>query len=174
MLELIGRLLDSARLDAGQALALEPHPEHLGGLLAEALAHIEPQATARAVRLERHLDADFQVSCDRVRILQVLANLLGNAVKFTPEGGMVRLEATRAQGMAHVRVRDTGPGIPPEAQAHIFERHWQAGGQDAPLGSGLGLYIARGLIQAHGGHIWVESAVGNGSTFAFTLPLVEA
>jgi signal transduction histidine kinase len=168
---LITRVLDAARLDAGQALAIERHPEPLRPLLTEALALIEPQASAKALHLERHLTLEVEVPCDRERLLQVLGNLLANAVKFTPEGGTIRVEAEREANGVRVAVRDTGPGIPEAARAHLFERHWQATGQDARLGSGLGLYIARGIIDAHGGRLWVESTVGKGSTFAFTLPL---
>lgn len=106
-----------------------------------------------------------------LRILQVLANLLGNALKFSPEGATVTLEEGRAGDEARVSVRDRGPGIPEAQRAHLFERHWQAPGQGARQGSGLGLYIVQGIIAAHGGRVWVESTVGEGSTFTFTLPL---
>ncbi len=168
---LITGLLDAARLDAGQALVMERRPEPLAPLVTEALALIEPLAADKALRLERHVEADLEVPCDRERILQVLNNLLGNAVKFTPEGGTIRVEVTRWGGQARVAVRDTGPGIPEAAQAHLFERHWQVESQDARQGSGLGLYIAQGIIAAHGGRIEVESTVGQGSMFSFTLPL---
>jgi signal transduction histidine kinase len=171
---LITRLLDAARLDAGQALAVEPRPEDLTALVTEALAVIEPLAADKGLRLELHLTPGLQAPCDRDRILQVLANLLGNAVKFTPGGGTLSVEAIRLDGAARVAVRDSGPGIPEAQRARIFERHWQAGGQDARQGSGLGLYIAQGIIAAHGGHIEVQSVSGQGSTFAFTLPLTAA
>ncbi len=174
MQDLITQLLDAARLDAGQALAIERHPAPLRELVAEAVALIEPQATAKGLRLERHLAENVETPCDRERVLQVLGNLLSNAVKFTPEGGTIAVELAREAGAARVAVRDTGPGIPEAERAHLFERHWQATGQGARLGSGLGLYIAHGIIAAHGGRLWVESTVGQGSTFAFTLPLEPA
>lgn len=171
---LITRLPDAARLDAGQALAVEPRPEDLSALVSEALAVIEPLAADKGLRLERHLTPGLEAPCDRERILQVLANLLGNAVKFTPGGGTLSVEATRLDKEARVAVSDSGPGIPEAQRARIFERHWQAGGQDARQGSGLGLYIAQGIIAAHGGRIEVQSVSGQGSTFAFTLPLTAA
>jgi signal transduction histidine kinase len=171
MLGLITGLLDAARLDAGQKLAVEPRPESVDTLVTEALALIEPQATRRALKLEARLAPDLQALCDRERILQVLANLLGNAVKFTPEGGTVEVSTRLEAREVHVSVRDTGPGIPLEEQPLLFQRHWQSRGT-AHHGSGLGLYIARGLVEAHGGRLWVDSTPGAGSTFTFTLPLV--
>jgi len=170
MNNLIHHLLDAARLDAGQALAIERQPAVLETLVDETLELLEPQAAQKALRLERHLEAGLEVECDRERILQVLANLLGNAVKFTPKEGTVTIEARRTEEEVQVSVRDTGPGIPESAQEHLFERHWQAPGT-ARQGSGLGLYIARGIIEAHGGWIRVESAPGKGSTFTIGLPL---
>ncbi|QSQ23075.1 HAMP domain-containing histidine kinase [Pyxidicoccus parkwayensis] len=170
MLGLITELLDAARLDAGQPLAVEPRPEPVGEVIGEALALIEPQATRGELRLVQHLTPGLVALCDRERILQVLANLLGNAVKFTPAGGTVTVEARTEDGEARVVVRDTGPGIPEDEQPRLFERHWQSRGT-ARQGSGLGLYIARGLVEAHGGRLWVESRTGAGSTFSFTLPL---
>jgi signal transduction histidine kinase len=170
MLGLITDLLDAARLDAGQPLAVEPRPEPVGELIGEALALIEPQATRGGLRLEQHLPPGLMAPCDRERILQVLANLLGNAVKFTPAGGTVTVEARAEADEVHVAVRDTGPGIPEDEQPRLFERYWQSRSA-AHQGSGLGLYIARGLVEAHGGRLWVESVTGAGSTFTFTLPL---
>jgi signal transduction histidine kinase len=170
MLGLISRLLDAARLDAGQPLAVEPRPEPVGELIGEALALIEPQASRAELRLESHLPPGLLAQCDRERVLQVLANLLGNAVKFTPSGGTVTVEATSEDGEVRVAVRDTGPGIPEDERPRLFQRHWQSR-ETAARGSGLGLYIAKGLVEAHGGRLWVESTVGAGSTFTFTLPL---
>ena len=169
MVGLITRLLDAARLDAGQPLAVEPRPEALDALVGEALALIEPQATRADIRLEPCLTPGLMALCDRERVLQVLANLLGNAVKFTPTGGTVTVETVEGPDEVRVAVRDTGPGIPADEQPHLFQRHWQARGT-AHRGSGLGLYIAKGLVEAHGGRLWVESTVGAGSTFCFTLP----
>lgn len=170
MLGLITNLLDAARLDAGQPLAVTPRPEPVGEVVGEALALIEPQFTRKDLRLEQRLAPELMALCDRERILQVLANLLGNALKFTPSGGTVTVETSTGPEEVRVSVRDTGPGIPPEEQPRVFQRHWQSR-STMRQGSGLGLYIARGLVEAHGGRLWVESASGAGSTFTFTLPL---
>lgn len=169
MQDLITRLLDAARLDAGQPLVMERHLEPVEPLALEALAMVEPQAQGKGIRLEHRLARGLSASCDRPRILQVLANLLGNAVKFTPPGGTVTVTSTHAAGAVQVSVRDTGPGIPKAHQPRLFQRHWQAS-DTAHQGSGLGLYIACGIVTAHGGHLWVDSDEGAGATFTFTLP----
>jgi signal transduction histidine kinase len=112
------------------------------------------------------------VEADRERMLQVLGNLLGNALKFTPPGGDIRVEvAPDAEGTVAFRVQDAGPGIPPEDVPHLFDRYWQkSGGRE---GAGLGLYIARGIIEAHGGTLSVDSRPGEGACFTFTLPRVD-
>jgi len=107
---------------------------------------------------------------DGERVLQILSNLVGNAVKFTPEGGTVTLSSAPGDGEVRFSVTDTGPGIPPEQVPHIFGAFWQARHADR-RGLGLGLSIARGLVEAHGGRIWVESEPGRGASFVFTLPL---
>lgn len=108
--------------------------------------------------------------CDPNRVQQVLGNLVGNAIKFTPKGGVITVEAVPCGGDVRFSVADTGPGIPDEAQTHVFERYWRGGQRDFAKGVGLGLFIAKGIVDAHGGKIWVESVVGRGSTFCFTLP----
>jgi signal transduction histidine kinase len=100
----------------------------------------------------------------------VLANLAGNAIKFTPAGGSVTIEAVAAGDELRFSVRDTGPGIPEAERPRLFDRYWQPT-RTAAKGTGLGLYIARGIVLAHGGRIWVDSRVGAGSTFSFTLPV---
>nr|WP_246357758.1 HAMP domain-containing sensor histidine kinase [Pyxidicoccus fallax] len=170
MLGLITRLLDAARLDAGQPLAVELRPEAVGDFVAEAVALIEPQVTREGLHLEQRLTPGLMALCDRERVLQVLANLLGNAVKFTPRDGTITVETEACPGEVRVTVRDTGPGIPADEQPRLFQRHWQSR-STAHRGSGLGLYIAKGVVEAHGGRLWVESTVGSGSTFHFTLPL---
>lgn len=115
-------------------------------------------------------DGSLAVSADPKRIFQVISNLLGNARKFTPSGGSVRLRAERRDGHVEVTVADTGPGIRAEDQAHIFKPYWQEE-RAKRHGAGLGLPIARGLVERHGGTLWVRSAPGEGATFGFTLPL---
>jgi len=112
------------------------------------------------------------VSVDRERIVQVLGNLLRNAVKFTPDGGSIVLEAFARQSSVVVCVRDTGPGIARDLQDLVFDRYWHhSGATGVKRGTGLGLSIAKGIVEAHGGRIWVESEVGSGSTFSFTIPV---
>ena len=114
---------------------------------------------------ERPLTTEF----DHDRMLQVLANLISNAIKFTPEGGGIRVRGERTGDWLRLTVGDTGVGIPDTMLESVFERFWQVGENDR-RGLGLGLYIARYIVQAHGGTIWAESKVGEGSTFCFTLP----
>jgi signal transduction histidine kinase len=111
------------------------------------------------------------VLADAARIQQVLSNLVGNAVKFTPRQGQITVSADLLDKEVRFAVIDTGPGIPPEQVPHIFGRFWQARSADR-RGIGLGLAIAKGIVEAHSGRIWVESQVGVGSTFYFTLPIV--
>jgi len=110
------------------------------------------------------------VFADRERVLQVLANLAGNAVKFTPAGGRVEIAAARAGDEVRVAVRDTGPGIAADDLPCVFDRFWQAR-STRRAGAGLGLAIAKGIVEAHGGTVSAESTPGAGSTFAFTLPV---
>ena len=107
---------------------------------------------------------------DAARIAQMLANLIANAVKFTPEGGRIDLTARREGNAIEFAVADTGPGIPADDVAHIFDRYWHARRTAQTRGTGLGLAIARGIVEAHDGRIWAESEEGRGATFYFTLP----
>ena len=168
---LVEDLLDMSRLEAGQ-LSVLPSRQRAGTLVAEALEQARPSAPELRAEVAEALP---DVLADRHRILQVFSNLLGNAVKFTPKGGRVTVGA-RAEG-ERVRfwVDDTGPGIPEEHRQHLFERFWQARKGDR-RGAGLGLTICKHLVEAHGGQIGVDSEVGRGSTFWFSLPVapVEA
>jgi signal transduction histidine kinase len=171
MRRLIEDLLDVSRLREG-TLALEVRPVGAGELLEEVRQMMHPLADEMQVHLEVHGGAvgEAVVACDRERALQVLSNLVGNALKFTPEGGRVTVRAWREGEQVAFEVRDTGPGIPLEEQPRLFERYWQAE-RKGSRGAGLGLYIARGLVELHGGRIWVESRPGQGARFTFTLPL---
>ncbi len=166
---LIQDLLEVVRIERGK-LSIDLRPEPLGPLLEEAAGMLRHLASARAITLERVGDADLPaVVMDGARILQVISNLAGNAIKFTPEGGRIVVRCEAAEGEVRLSVSDTGPGIAPEQLPHVFGHFWQ--GSDADQrGIGLGLSIARGIVEAHGGRIWVESVPGEGTTFHFTLP----
>ncbi|HSP81008.1 MAG TPA: ATP-binding protein [Myxococcaceae bacterium] len=165
---LIRDLLDMASLQAGK-LKLEPGRYVVEDLVSEGVALLAPLAIQKQVALRVRVEEEGEVRCDRERIFQVLSNLVGNALKFTPEHGEVTVEAVPQGDVVRFSVRDSGPGIAPEALPHLFEPFWQAKGA-AREGTGLGLYITRGLVEAHGGGMWVESEPGRGSTFSFTLP----
>ncbi|QDF08388.1 ATP-binding protein [Myxococcus xanthus] len=173
MSRLISDLLDWGRLEAG-GLPLEWGEHGVAGLLTEAMDSIRPLAEAKGLHVSVEFPAaDVRVRCDKVRVLQVLGNLLGNAVKFTTAGGDLMLGARARGGEVSVHVRDTGSGIAPDALPHIFDRYWQAR-DAASRGTGLGLAIAKGLVEAHGGGIQAESTLGEGSVFTFTLPSAGA
>jgi signal transduction histidine kinase len=111
------------------------------------------------------------IRADEIRLLQVLSNLLTNALHFTESGGEITLTAQRDEESVRFSVRDWGPGIPTEHVPHIFDRFWHYRRGDGQQGIGLGLAIAKGIVDVHGGRIWVETAVGTGTTFHFTIPL---
>ena len=171
MNRLIQDLLDVSRMDAGR-FAVDMVPERAGSLVAEALEMLGPIAATREVELADDLrDADTWVLADRGRILQVLSNLVGNAVKFTPNGSTVTISASRDGDVVRFSVADRGPGIPQEHISRIFDRFWQA--KERGEGAGLGLAIAKGIVEAHGGRIWAESEPGHGANFFFTLPVAN-
>jgi PAS domain S-box-containing protein len=173
MNRLINDLLEMTRIESGH-LALDVATLRVAPLVDETVAMMRPLAAARQIELETAIaDAGTCIRADNVRVHQVLSNLIGNAIKFTPAGGNVRITCTLLGGMARFSVIDTGPGIATEEIPHIFNRFWQANRNDQ-RGIGLGLAIARGLVESHGGEIWVESAAGQGATFHFTLPLATA
>jgi len=172
MERIITDLLDLASLDAG-GLAVTKRPELVAALLRAASEPYEGGAAGKRISLECEAVAEaLVVSCDRGRILQVLGNLIGNAVKFTTEGGAVVVRAELRGAEIRFSVTDTGPGIAADDMPHLFDRYWQAR-RTAHLGTGLGLSIAKGLVEAHGGRIWVDSALGCGTAFFFTIPGVD-
>ncbi|WP_437287772.1 ATP-binding protein [Sorangium sp. So ce406] len=172
MTRLIEDLLDASRIEAGR-LVVSPRVERGGALVREALEAAASLAEAKGCRVTQGpLDAGLEVLADRDRVLQVFSNLLGNALKFTPKGGIVSVSLCRVADLARFSVADTGPGIPPEHQPHLFDRYWKAS-QESRTGAGLGLYIARGIVEAHHGTVAVESTPGHGTTIHFTLPLAS-
>lgn len=167
---LIGDLLDVTRIEAGR-LTVSTAPVNAADLVSEAMHEAGTLAEAKSLRLTSVCPDPLPVvRVDRARILQLLSNLLGNAIKFTPDGGEVTIHARATDGHVHFAVRDSGPGIAPDHLPHLFDRYWQAH-ETQSLGTGLGLFIAKGIAEAHGGRMWVESELGDGATFHFTLPV---
>lgn len=172
MNRLIQDLLEVSSVEAGH-FPMELHTEPVEPLVREACTLLEHAAASKSIHLSCRFDeAAPRVHADRERVLQVFGNLLGNAVKFTPDGGEVRVSADRVDGFVRFSVTDTGAGIAEDELSHVFDRFWQAR-RSRDGGAGLGLAIARGIVKAHGGEMWAESTLGQGSTFSFTLP-VEA
>ncbi|MDQ3036650.1 MAG: PAS domain-containing protein [Myxococcota bacterium] len=174
MEHLIRDLLDVASIQK-QRLAVDVRPESVRPLLTDACESHQPAARQKGVDLSVAVDEteDARAACDSQRIQQVLANLLGNATKFCKEGDSIRLRAWPDGERVVFEVADTGPGIAPGELPHIFDPYWSAP-RHAARGTGLGLFISRGIVEAHGGRIWAESELGAGSTFRFTLPLARA
>lgn len=169
---LIDDLFELAELDAG-GLRLERWPSSLGDLVSDTLESFSVLARQQQVTLCGSAEPGVDpVPMDSGKIGRVLANLIGNALRYTPAGDTVEIRAWLAEGEARVSVRDTGIGIDSEDQPHVFERFYRGekSRSRASGGSGLGLAIARGIIEAHGGRIWIESAPGQGAVFTFGLP----
>lgn len=165
---LIHDLLDLAKIEAGR-FAVQRRREDARDVVEEALLLIRPLAEAKRIALSQEVGANAEIHADRERLFQVLSNVVGNAIKFTPEGGAVAVSIEPHEGSVMFSVTDTGPGIPAEQLPHVFNRYWRAR-RSGREGSGLGLYIAKGIIEAHGGQIWVELPAGGGTRFRFTVP----
>jgi signal transduction histidine kinase len=168
MKHLIETILASSSIDAG-TLTITPRSQLVRVLLDEAFGMFERSAAAKEIRLSRQVPEDLQVEADPDRLLQVLSNLIGNALKFTPRSGTVSIGAERENDGVRFFVEDTGPGIADDQLARLFERHWQAH-RGAHAGLGLGLYIAKEIVALHGGRIWAETKLGSGTSFFFTIP----
>jgi signal transduction histidine kinase len=167
---LIGDLLDVSRIESG-SFAIRLATVAIPALLDETMDAFELQAAPRGVALATECASDVpSVTGDRDRLAQVLSNLIANALKFTPRDGHIRLRATRAGDHVQVSVEDSGVGIPAEQLSFVFDRFWQAN-RTSRSGVGLGLAIAKGIVEAHGGRIWAESAVDRGTTIHFTIPM---
>ena len=167
MQRMIRGLLHSVSLETGKLdLELGEHDPH--GLVTEVVDVLGPVAADLEIELVTDVRTDRPVVCDRDRILQVIYNLVSNALKFTPRGGKVTISIDNVGDTTEIRVLDTGEGIAPESLSRVFEKFYTSGGRYG--GTGLGLDIAKGLVEAHGGTITVASTVGAGSTFAFTIP----
>jgi CheY-like chemotaxis protein len=172
MNRLIQDLLDISSIEAGR-LRLEKSRQAVLPMLKEALAVWEPQAAQKSLGIDCKCPGadELNLDCDPNRIRQVLNNLIGNAIKFTEPGGSIHVRVEPRADEVCFSVTDSGPGIPKADLPHIFDRFTRTS-KSALRGTGLGLSIAKGIVEAHGGRIWVESHTGVGSTFYFILPLI--
>lgn len=169
MKRLVDDLLDAAAIEAGR-FSIAPARQAVTPILEEAVESARLAADARRIRIDLDLPERIpEAAVDRQRFSQVLANLIGNAVKFSPEGGSVRVALRLEAERIRVDVRDTGPGISKDDLPRVFSRYWQ-GKKTAHLGTGLGLFIARSIIEAHGGRIEAASPPGGGAVFTLILP----
>ncbi len=169
MNRLIGDLVDVASIEAGNLLVV-PAEADLRDVIRESVEMFQGSAETHQIRLAPQLDGPpLLARFDHGRLLQVLGNLLGNAIKFSPRGARIDIRAERQGAKVQVSVADNGPGIRPQDLEAVFGKFWQVE-RRTRTGLGLGLYISRCILQAHGGRIWAESAPGTGSTLCFTLP----
>jgi PAS domain S-box-containing protein len=172
MNSLIEDLLDVTSIEAG-GFSVETAESDVRSLVRDACEMLAPLARKRKIRLETSVADDLPpMRLDAPQVLRVISNLVGNALKFTPGGGRVVLRAEQEGEAVVFAVTDTGPGIPEDQLPHVFDRFWQARPGDR-RGAGLGLTIAKGIVEAHGGRIWAESRTGEGATFRFTLPVTR-
>lgn len=169
LIRLVNSVLDLSKLESGMA------PFHfsqtdLPPLIARVVGEVGPLAESKRIAIDQEVGGLPALSLDAERILQVLRNLMGNALKFTPRGGTVVVKALYHDEKVTVAISDTGPGIPDEHVEQIFDKFRQVPGRGSHHGTGLGLAIVKHIVQAHGGSIWVTSNAGRGSTFTFQLP----
>src|SRR5919202_4509722 len=169
--ELVSNLLDMSRIEAG-SLRVDPHPTELSRLLEASGARLRAREPARSLALDVPPELP-SVLADEQRIAQVLDNLLTNAARYSPAGQQIGLRARAVDGHVEGAVQDHGPGVPEDKREQVFDKFVRLDGSSHPGGSGLGLAICRGIVQAHGGRIWVEPNADQGSTFAFSLPAVR-
>ena len=172
LLELINDVLDLSKIEAGR-LRMQREAFNIGAGVEESLASIRPGAAAKFIGIETDIAVSTAIFADRVRFKQILYNLLSNALKFTPEGGRIRVEARLRGEFVEISVTDTGIGIPKEQHEAIFDKFYQVGATTKGVreGTGLGLAITKALIADHGGRIWVNSEPGKGSRFTFTISI---
>jgi signal transduction histidine kinase len=170
MEHLIATTLDVTTVEAGR-LSVTPVPCGVDELMEAVFEVFAGLASAQHIQLERRGGRALPaISADRDRILQVFSNLIGNALKFTPREGRITISSESQEGAVVFAIADGGPGIAAEDLPHIFDRYWKAK-DNAKRGTGLGLFIAKGIVEAHGGRIWALSQPGAGATFHFTIPV---
>ena len=176
LLDLVNEILDLSKVEAGR-MELEPSEFALADTIHGTLAFVRERAASHRVALNADVPTELgTVVADERKVRQVLLNLLSNAVKFTPDGGTIRVRAQRRDSEVQVAVQDTGIGIAPEDQAKVFDEFQQVGkaSDRSREGTGLGLTLAKRFIELHGGRIWIESAVGKGTTFTFAIPIATS
>jgi signal transduction histidine kinase len=167
---LIQDLLDVANIERGR-LSLELRSQDPAQIALQARHMFEVEATQHGITLDVNVPTNLPlVTADGARVVQALGNLLRNAIKFTPNGGRIVLGVEPGDSGVVFSVRDSGAGIPLANQARVFDRYWQASDGSRARGTGLGLSITKGIVDAHGGNIWVQSTPGQGSTFSFSVP----
>jgi signal transduction histidine kinase len=173
MERLLANIVDLSELNGGK-FKVKPSPQDAAALIEEAVETFGPLARSRSVSLSLKLkEAPLAASIDHDKVFQVLANLLTNAIDFSKEDGRVAVRAARAGNLVQVAVADTGPGIEEKELPRVFERYRQLDRKN-PRGLGLGLFISKSIVDAHGGKIWAASQPGAGSTFTFTVPGIES
>jgi signal transduction histidine kinase len=174
MQRIVDELLDLSRIESGHWKP-RPEPVRVADAAGEVLARVSAAAKSKGIVLETGISrAADVVYADRTALEQILLNLVENALRHTPEGGLIAIETSPSDGGVNLRVRDTGSGIPPEHLPRIFERFYRAdsGRSRESGGTGLGLAIVKHLVEAHGGSVQAESAVGSGTTIAIYFPAV--
>ena len=170
MNRLVSDLLDLSRLEAGKPISIELDTYDASKLAVQSVEAVEPLVTSRKIKLQSAIEpGPVWTTCDADRIRQVMDNLLGNAIKFTREGGFIRIGVRRDGDNVLFFVRDSGAGIKEDQLEHIFSRYWQ-GDANRQRGVGLGLAIVKAIIDAHHGKVWAESKPDQGATFYFTIP----
>lgn len=167
--QLSQEMMELAQIESGQVL-LKLEPAALEPVIRRCATNLMPQAAVKKQHLTLEVPSELTALIDEAMIGRVISNLVHNAVKFTPEGGVITVSAEPVDDDIQISVRDNGPGIPREEQKRVFERFYKADRARSGGGTGLGLAIARHIVEGHGGRIWVESAPGQGATFRFTVP----
>lgn len=170
MQRMIADLMDFSKIQTGK-LAIVKHAEKPNAVIAMVFEMMKAQADEKGLKFSLEVSPELPViQCDKQRIVQALSNLVGNAIKFTENNGHIHISAVESEGCVKFSVADTGPGISEEDLPKVFDRYWQAK-RSKSLSAGLGLSITKGIIESHGGKIWVESKLGEGSIFYFMLPV---
>ncbi len=173
MSRLVGDLLDARQIESGRFL-IETRPELPSAVMRDALDLLQPIAASKGQQLDAVIEPGLlEVQIDGARIQQVISNLVGNAIKFSPPDSVITVGAQRRPGAVRISVRNTGPGILPDELPRVFDRYWQGKGRERG-GLGLGLAIAKGIVEAHGGCIGVSSEPGAATTFYFDVPTEPA